>query len=248
MAGNNENGRSRATQFGNQLPPEQELVLEKLRGLEGLSCELKSTTNRLLAMGKLQAVEERAVRVVSLDGSEMPVTLYNNEVKLIIRPPKEQVLILCGFVCGSSPSLWKIDRLQRFNFVEARRYFRQIVNIKAKVGRVVQPQQEQEPEDNRTECVVLDMSLEGLRLQSGQRFERGELVQITELYLLPEHVVPFEAVGEICWADHIGGGKFLFGCHLRDMSEAQQDTLCAAIFQLQREELQAKRLGNRRNF
>ncbi len=234
---------------------EKKELFQLINEAVGSYCEIKTMNNRLIVLGRLTELKYVAVSIVSADESPMPPVLFNTEVKLVLRPPKQPPLVLRASVRGSSSELWKLDRLERFHFKDARSYFRQPVSVPANVRKIMDPATPEEellsvnPEglvqDDLQElplCTVLDVSLEGIRVRSTELFERGDWIELSNLYLTTEDSVPFVLAGQICWADKVSREEHMYGCRFLSMSEAEQDTLCASIFTLQRQELQARRL------
>lgn len=228
---------------------------QQLQGQLGLAvgayCEVKTMTNQLITLGRLHAVHENlAISVVSAEGAEMPSVIYNTQVKLVIRPRKQGPMVLRALVCGSSTSRWKLDQIEPFSYKESRSYFRQPVTVQASACLIEDPFPKDKTEvtplpENPPPCTVLDVSLEGVRFRCSQRFERGDWVKIMDLRLRKEDRRPFELLGQVCWADRAGRNEFMFGCSFAPMTQADQDQLCAAIFALQRLELQGRKKNNR---
>lgn len=226
------------------LEQKQAALLDKLENMIGISCELRSMTNRLVCLGRLSDAKDGVIVIVASDGTQMPRAIYNTEYKLIFRPHGEATFVLCGKISGSSTTFWKLDRFYVFNFTENRAYFRQPVSIQiyaSCINALYQPEHQTGQMISAKPCRVADISLEGIRIYGEEGFQVGDWLLLSDLKLLPEAKQGNFAICQVCRSEKAGRKEYLFGCRFAFMSEQEQDQLCADIFTLQRKDIQAHR-------
>ena len=213
-------------------------AIAALRKAVGSLCELRSQENKLVFLGRVHRFDGTSITLISSTGRELPPVIFNTAFKLIVRIPNHSAQVWRGQVCGSTPTMWKLDHLICFHYDEQRSAFRQPLSTPAKMARA--QDQSGLPIEDPTPCRVLDISLGGLQLSSRERLTGGTWVQISDCRLSPK-TAPFLFVGQVCWTDLAGSAEFLYGVHFAPMRSGAQDRLCSAIFDIQRRDLQAKR-------
>lgn len=212
----------------------------------GALCEIRNKDNVLIFLGRIQDFDGVGVTITASNGGELPPVIFNAEFKVIVRPAGRSTLVWRGKICGSSPTFWKLDQLVRLNAKESRAHFRQRASAPAFstcINDVPHDQRNAAATEElpKAPCLVVDISLGGIQIQSSEHYNRGDLLLITGLSLPPDEDRPFTLTCRVCWADLIGNNKFLFGCSFASMSALDQDLLCSAIFALQRIDLQSRR-------
>lgn len=224
-------------------------LLAELEQSLGARCEVKTKDNAFVCMARNFAVHEGVMTLVA-DGGQLPMVIYNTDLKIMLRRSGKSPLMVYGQVCGSNENQWRVDRLRPISYEEHRTYFRQIVSVPAEVmcvnGASKDTLQKFEelagkiPGDAVVDCRVMDISLEGVRFRSVRRFERGDRLMIRNLYLMEGSVYPFVLMLEVRWLGRTSRDEYMCGCKFLDISSREQDALCSAIFTLHREELKAQ--------
>ncbi len=224
-------------------------LLGELEQSLGARCEVKTKDNAFLCMARNFAVHEGVMTLVA-DSGQLPMVIYNTDLKVMLRRNGRSPLMIFGQVCGSNENQWRVDRLRPISYEEHRAYFRQIVSVAAEVmcvnGATKDTLQKFEelavkiPGDVIVDCRVMDVSLEGVRFRSRRRFERGDRLMIRNLYLTEGSVYPFVIMMEVRWLGRTSRDEYMCGCKFLNISQREQDALCSAIFTLHREELKAQ--------
>lgn len=207
----------------------------------GASCEIRSTDNILVFLGKVRDFNGNSITIAESTGAEVPPVIFNTEFKFIIHPLNwggKPPVVGVGAICGSTRHIWKMDQLTRYHFTEQRSSYRQQVNTPAR-ALFVNPiyghgAPSREEHFHRTsDCRILNISLGGAQFRSRERFQSGDWVLLMGAQLLPDEP-PFTLTCQICWADRVSAREFLFGCRFTNLTEWEQDRLCGCIFRLQR--------------
>ncbi len=232
-----------------------EQMMDDMEEAMGAYCEVRGKDNLLVTVGHIEQVErdKGAITLMPLEG-EMPIVIFNTEFKLIIRPRGAVPVVIYGLICGSSKTIWKLDRLRRFRFKENRDFFRQPVDTRLYatcINELYRPALETEDaadEDSFIKqaqfCRVMDVSLQGIQLRAKEDcFAVGDWLLLTDLVLVPQQVRPHTFICEVCRTQPAGRSEFLFGCRFQLVSEHQQDALCSDIFFLHRRDIQSCRIG-----
>ena len=203
---------------------------------EGMTVEVMTIKNQITFVGKVESYAGGVLTVRASTGGELPPVLFNREVKLRFFRGNQSI-IAGASVCGSSPWLWKLDRLERLFEQEHRVFFRQNVDREAKVQCVEPPPAEEDKEASPQPCRILDISASGLRLSTREIYQEGDLLLVTGLVFVRGEE-PFVLHCRVRRAQNEGGGRFLYGCQIEDLSEREQDRLLRTIFIVQRNERQ----------
>lgn len=232
-----------------------EQMMDDMEEAMGAYCEMRGKDNLLVTVGHIEYVDrdKGAITVMALEG-DMPIVIYNTEFKLIIRPRGGATVVVYGLICGSSKTIWKLDRLRRFRFKENRDFFRQQVDTRLYatcINELYRPKVTTEGVEEDDDCVtparlcrVMDVSLQGIQLRAKEAFfQVGDWLLLTDLILVPQQVRPHTFVCEVCRTQPAGRSEFLFGCRFQLVSEHQQDALCSDIFFLHRRDIQNCRIG-----
>lgn len=202
----------------------------------GLRVEVLTMSNHLLFVGRLKVLEAGVLEVRRDTGDPLPQALYNSEVKLRGLQKSSQPFCLKGTVGKSSRDFWQVEHLEILQSRENRGFFRQDTDLD---GRVWSGGHHRGPEDEMSECKVLDISAGGARILSRSVYTTGDCFQL-EVELLPEER-PFSMLCRVLRAIPKNGFKYEYGCKFEGLSEAEQQRLLRAVFAIQRRILQAQR-------
>lgn len=224
-------------------------MIDELMYGAGATCELRSEKNDLIFVGRIQRSDGETLTVAEALGGMVPPVIYNTQVKLIVRGVRRDPtapLVLTGQICGSSRTVWKIDRLIRFQYSEHREAYRQKVNC---AGRVLCMNSIFRPNDSgeatryeAVPCRLVDISMTGVLFGSKSAYEREDWVVLLDVTLV-EGQEPFVLTCQICRLESLGGKEMGYGCRFTHMTERERDRLCRSIFDIQRQELQERRKG-----
>ena len=225
-----------------ELPPEEDPLPEKPAAGEDLTAELYSgmlvevltLDNHLIFVGTLEVLDRGILQIRDETGQDVPQVEYNLKVKLRAFRQSEWITALFGFVCGSSPEFWRVDRLEVVQTQEKRDFFRQNIRIEAQVRAM---------QDSRTRpCRVLDVSAGGVLIRCQEEFREGQLVRLSGVRLLEEE----EIFNFTCRVQRIipDGSYTNYGCQFEQMTTKDEDRLMRVILVLQRKALQARRGGD----
>lgn len=215
-------------------------ALRELHQAIGCLCEIRKPDNQLIFLGRVQDFDGRAVMVVPTSAREAPPVIYKDEFKLVFRVPEQPPLVWRCEISGSTRNFWKLDCLNPYHREEHRSNFRQPINLRAKVLCInsLYPQKGQHEEETYAKlCKVLDVSLGGLQLQSQNFFHPGDYLLVMDLFLDQSNDRPFVFTVHTRWEEHLGRMDSRYGCAFQPMSIADEDRLCAAIFDLQRQDI-----------
>ena len=206
----------------------------------GMTVEVMTMNNQITFVGRVERYSGESLILQSASGGELPPVVFNREVKLHFFRGNQSITAT-GIVCGSTPWLWKLERLERLFAQENRVFFRQTLDLDAKVQRIEPAQSETERKADAAPkpCKVMDASVNGLRLRLSEPYQAGDLLLVTEL-AFARGEPPFTFY---CYVRRVQkeGGRFLHGCQIDDLSEREQDRLLRAIFVAQRKERQGQR-------
>jgi len=236
----------------------EEQKIKELNLGPGMLVEVMTGDNHLAFLGRVDTFEDGILQIRDLKGDELPPAVYNKEVKLRF-VQGEKIMMLQGVSCGSSKEVWRVDQLQVIYVEERREYFRQSIQVTARmlhadslpvllemarkpVGRP-SGRQVSRPAGRRTAakvqdntlCEILDVSAGGILVSSAEPCKAGDYLQITEAYLIPEES-PFTFTCRVQRAEE-KDGRTLCGCHFERLPPKEQDRLLRAIFAIQRKAL-----------
>lgn len=215
-------------------------LLRELHQATGCLCEVRKPDNQLVFLGRVQNFDGRAVIVVPVSAREVPPVIYKDEYKLIFRVHQHPPLTWRCVVSGSSQRFWRLDCLNPCHREEHRSNFRQPVQLWARVlcvNSLFPGKSLRGMEDRAKPCKVLDVSLGGLRLRGEELFEPGDYLLVMDLFLDSSAPRPFVFTVQVLWSESLGRQDTRCGCSFLPMSTAEEDRLCAAIFNLQRQDI-----------
>ncbi len=215
--------------------------LEKILGSgarQGAAVEVTTPENRLLFVGKIEAIQGEAVRIREVNDDTLPMVLVNRDLKLRFFTERGSV-VLHGKVCGSTMRMWKVDRLRSAFTKEHRAFFRQSISVEimAQCGR--RPSRGGRP-SVMFPCQVLDISAGGMLLSCREIYAEGDYLLVADAPLIADA----PAFQFNCLVRRSGAwknGVNRYGCQFVSLSPREQDRLLQAIFTIQREEIRKLR-------
>ena len=202
--------------------------------------EVLDLNNQLLFVGRVSEYTRGIVTIREASDQEVPPVFYNTEVKLRYFYKAEN-LVLHGMICGSTPYVWRVDRLESQFTAQQRSAFRQRVRLSTCVA----PQEKPAGKDGemvlgkQSQCELMDISVGGLLMKCRESFEEGQILVFPELRVMPEEE-PYRLVCRVCWVKE-DSRVYSYGCAFQGLSEVEQDRLLRDIFAVQRVELQEKK-------
>lgn len=211
---------------------------------KGMRIEVLTKDNRLIFVGAVQKLKGETLFIEEESGGKLPYVEHNEELKL--RGFSGKSFTLAGQICGSSQSVWKVDRMVSLQGSEQRQFFRQSVCIDTELicANAIFDRQRSGPLDRPrpVPCQIVDISVGGLSVRCSERFAEGDWLLIAGVQLLPDKP-PFSFT---CQVKRAGGSEptYQYGCALHNMSEQETEQLTRAILMLQRKTLQARRNNN----
>ena len=219
----------------------QAIPLEQMLGSgsrRGAAVEVMTPENRLLFVGKIEAIQEGAVCVRDANDDTLPMVLINKDVKLRFFTDQGSV-VLQGKICGSTMRMWKVDRLRSAFTQEHRAFFRQSISVEimAQCGKctarggkpaVLFP------------CQVLDISAGGMLLSCKEVYAKGDHLWVTDIPL-QANAPEFSFSCVIRRSGEWRKGVVRYGCQFMSLTAKDQDRLLQAIFAIQREEIRKRK-------
>jgi hypothetical protein len=220
------------------------VLAAELRQAVGCLCEVRRPdNNKLVILGRIQNFDGRAVWVYPIGGKEAPPVICNDEFKLVLRITGRPALVWRGQIRNSSPSFWALDRLVHCHRKEQRGNFRQTVFQRANVlcvNALYPHSRRGEDEYYARLCKVMDVSLGGLQICSQDSFQPGDHLLVMNLWLDESLPQPFVFTTQVRWAESDNRAAWVrYGCSFEQMSTWEEDRLCNAIFNLQRDDIAA---------
>lgn len=212
--------------------------VDELNIRPGMTVEVLTLDNRLTFVGKVDRFGSGSIVIRESRGGELPPVLYNKEIKLRFFQGQDS-LVVHGKICGSSTTIWKLDRLESRSAKEQRAFFRQRISPKTKAMCVRQAG----PGDilaEEKECQVLDVSAGGMLIASHEEYQVGDRLLITNVRLAQ----PLDDFSFNCQVRRAGEremGRIRYGCQFDTLPPKEQDRLLRAIFIVQREEIRTQK-------
>lgn len=205
----------------------------------GSMVEILTPDNRLEFLSRVVNYTGDMITIQEAQRRELPPVVYNREVKLRITQNGVRCIII-GKICGSTKNMWKIDRLHKTAVSEKREYFRQAVRTSGKVQCLKRSSMAPRLSRgvNPTLCSVLDLSAGGILIRSGEHFQMGDRLLITDVKVGTEKPFRFTCVVQRV-INELRGAQF--GCQFEPMEQREEDRLLKALFALQRQEIHKSR-------
>ena len=194
-------------------------------------CEIRSKKNEILSKGVITEIDEEYIKITAKNGDYLKMLNTNRPVKVNVYN-KLGFTVLIGFVLTSTEQEMKVVDVVRIVDHERRNHFRVEVGLLAKIssnGKFI----ERENDEAKVQAVFIkDMSLSGTKIESKQRYSKGDKMNI-QFNLGDKTVV---AKCTIIRRTIDDSKRFYnYGCQLDFESEADNDRLCAYLFKKQRE-------------
>lgn len=206
----------------------------------GMTVEVLTLDNRLTFVGRVDRFSSTNNSIVIREsrGGELPPVVYNKEIKLRFFQGQD-TFVVHGSICGSSRTIWKLDRLESRSAKEQRAFFRQRIapNAKAVCTKLYGPERQPGQADP---CQVLDISAGGLLMSSSKEYQVNDRLEISALKLAgPEDEFVFKC--QVRRAGRREMGTIRYGCQFEVLSPKEQDRLLQAIFVVQRREIRTQK-------
>lgn len=196
-------------------------------------CEVRSKKNELLSKGEIFEIDEDFVSVIAKTGDELKVVKNGQPVRLNISGGKLGFAILVGIVSESSAKEMKITNIMRVVDRERRNDFRVELGISARISENGNFDAESESDEARVKAVFIkDLSLNGTKIETSHSFSKGSTMWMQ--FDLENKTITVQCVVVRKMVDE-SKRYYNYGCELKFESEADNDRLCAFLFQKQRE-------------
>ncbi len=206
----------------------------------GMVVEVMTPENRLLFVGRVEAVQNGAVSIREAKDDELPMVLCNKELKLRFYREQDSV-VLHGKVCGSTMRMWKVDRLKSAFTKEQRAFFRQSISLDITARCARRSHRNGQPRASFP-CQVLDVSAGGLLISSQEVYLVGDRLVVSDATLIAGER-PFTFDCHVRRAGEWKKGVVRYGCQFETLAPKEQDRLLRAIFTLQREEIRKRKIN-----
>ena len=224
-----------ASQTGQAVPLEQMLGSG---GRQGAAVEVMTPENRLLFVGKIEALQEGAVCIRDTNDDTLPMVLVNKDLKLRFFTDRGSV-VLQGKVCGSTMRMWKVDRLRSVFTQEHRAFFRQSISVEIMAQCGKRTARGGRP-NALFPCQVLDISAGGMLLSCKEIYAEGDLLLVADVPLL-EGAPVFSFNCLVRRSGEWKKGVVRYGCQFVALTARDQDRLLQAIFAIQRAEIRKRK-------
>lgn len=220
--------------------PGAELDEFELSFRKDMTVEVLSRQNRLIFVGRVESYRNGAMVIRESKGNDLPMALYNKEIKLRFFRTQGGNLVLKGKVCGSTTQIWKVDRLEKMFTKEQRAFFRQSISTDIE-GRCARRAYQGRKGTRAEPCRVLDISAGGMLIASTEEYEVDDRLSVSAVYLTKTEE-PFSFNCQIRRAgEPEQGGVRCYGCKFETLTPKEQDRLLRAIFAVQREEIRSQK-------
>lgn len=204
-----------------------------VKDYEGSVCEIKTMDNDLIAIGKIQEINDKILRISS-QKKELKVVDYGTLIKVNIFNADLGFRVIVGNVYTSTKGEISIASVLSLVNRERRNFFRVDMDLNAKLI-----YNESAYRTREIHVKVLDMSLSGIRFQCNTIFNVGSQVSVSLcLNNQKNHSFPCKIVRSITNGE---GEELQYGCEFTGSNEDASDALCSFLFQKQREFLNRRK-------
>ncbi len=220
-------------------------MAEPLGRYENGRCEIRTMENELLSYGVLDAVLEEddtpSVVIVPRGGDVMPSLRMNTMVKLAVMQRGLPSIFIVGRIYLSTDEFWRISQVRVLADGERRGYFRVGTgNTHVELEPILPAE---DGSDQRHQVILSNISLSGVRIITERRYALGEQLRLNNVRLGDKLMgFPLYCTVRTDFGDCPAGR--IYGCSFDDMASRETDTLCQAIFDLERQALR-RRQGRR---
>jgi hypothetical protein len=190
----------------------------KFDDLPYASCEVKSLSNQLIAVGYICKAGDHAIEIRP-KSNKLPLQSANSKVKIILQSKKNGYKTLVGTVYLSTNDMMRVIDLQEISDFEKRKYFRIVLQLEAVA---LKPAGSDEEEENAAviPVTIMNVSLRGLHFKSVDPFQVND--KITVIFPAPGKTLRLPA--KICRITG-QGGEAGYGCSFIDISRTDLDVL-----------------------
>lgn len=211
----------------------------------GMRVEVLNLANRMLFIGKVTVVKNSVIQINEENGQDVPWVEYNTRIKIRGFQQDGSTIAIGGYVCGSTDTFWRVDRLGVLQKEELRNFYRQTVDLPGtvlcvnqllsrNVGRMDDAQ-------GITSCTVVNLSGggAGIRCSKDARFQTGDWLFLSVNDPLQED----ERLNYTCCVRRVveHENSFEYGCEFDGLTEAEQERVLKIVMTIQQRELRARR-------
>ena len=216
----------------------------------GSRCEIKSLANDLLAVARIEKIDDDALEVATRTGEKMPLLPYRLAAKLVITHLSSNARILAGRVYLCTEKFARFEEVKPLQSYERRGAFRQNTSAKGRLAPLPGPEEQtgstgpalfgqaglalEEPD---FEVSLQDISLTGVRLRSAAPLQYDVRYELCFTLFKTPIRMELQLVRTIAQPR----GETQYGCAFCDCPQRQVDILCGELFELQRIEIRRRR-------
>ena len=215
-----------------------EYKIKKLGIEQGMKFEVCIENGQPIFTGVVSKLDEDSLWISNVNGGNVPSVIYNSKIRLK-GFSANNINILYGVICGSSALFWKINKISKQSYYNARDYYRQPVSIETKVERIDFADSGNEDKKKMSvsalPCKILNISGSGLLISSKEKYSVGTMLEFCNLSLIPDHA-PFCLKCRILRMEE-NDKEYFYGCKFEEMDKKVQERLVQEIFMLQRIEI-----------
>jgi len=200
----------------------------------GMNMEVLSDEGKIIFVGRIKAIDENSVTLVSADGTALPASPGNKPVRLSGKTSSSRTAVYDATLRLGSRIFWKIGQPHGGPIQNKREFYRQPVSVEAYVILMRKKGETRDKPGLPSECVIQDVSGGGIRIGCGELFEEGDHLLVMDATLV-EGQDPFDFSCEIRRAETDGEEKH-YGCQFEALNEQEQARLISALFLLQKKD------------
>lgn len=195
---------------------------------EGSVCEIKTTENELIAIGKIKEISQKYVKIFN-NKKELQIVDYGTSIKVNVFNGKNGFRVLVGNIYTSTKSEMSIDNVINLVDKERRNFFRVDMEMTAKA---VFKKTAMDMYPTEADVTIMDMSLSGLKFKTPYVFSENNTLAI-ELNLNKKKNSSFQC--KILRIIGYENGEYQYGCEFVYSKTEDADLLCSFLFKKQRE-------------
>lgn len=204
-------------------------------------CEIKTLENELVATGTIAKITPESIEISDKTGL-MPMAAFGTTVKINVFSAKEGFRVLAGRVYTSSLRFISIVDITSLLDYERRHFFRVEINTTAQLTMGIQAEEKRRAQNGEEPLEVFSVNLRNLSLGgclfgSERDIEPGTHVSIRMRFGRTPTI--FDAV--IRRPEDKKGDMNFYGCEFINVDEKESNSLCAFIFQRQRELIHSRK-------
>lgn len=200
-------------------------------------CEIRSKKNEILSKGILYEIDEEYIKIKAKNGDYLKLFNTNQPVKINIYN-KMGFAVLVGFVLTSTEEETKIVDVVRIVDHERRNHFRVEVRLPARISASGEFPEEDSVDLNELANInavfIKDLSLNGTRIETRQRFSKGNIMYIQ--FNIGTKLIKAKCIVIRRMLDE-SKRFYHYGCQLEFETESDNDRLCAYLFKMQRQQV-----------